>query len=351
MQFKKILLLTSLILLSTNYSFADISIPYGEGAGKVDYSNSNKYKNYNEQEESLPTGPSSFRIVNDKTWVADTIGGKLMQYDKSGKLISEFSVLPTGIKPYEKDEEGLPLPNILIDDIAPVLGQYGDVEAWWVLDSNKNMLIKFSKDGKPLAQLRDPYYGQLFRIEVGLNGNLFVADNVNNKIYIYDPNGDFLSEQNWEGSGMAVAGKDSNLYRLIYFNEEKKYILVTTDVKGKVIKSKALDIDMDEPELWWVDEAKEEAVITYITPSESDNELDKEDLDDSKAAELTGSENDFEIIRVGFDGKVKASGKLHAPSLMNRFIEHSNYEDVYIGKCNYFEAPKGNFEIIPYKMP
>ncbi len=428
MRLNKIFLMVSFILLSSGSCFADVSVPYGEGAGKVDYINSNKYV---ELEEPLPSGPLTFRIVDNKIWVADSVGGKLMQFDNKGKLISEFSILPDGIKPYVIDEDGFPLSNILIDDIAPVLGQYGDLKAWWIVDSGNNRLLKFSADGKPLALLQDQDFGQLYRVEVGTGGHLFVADKGNNVIYVYDSEGNLLSEQNWEGSGMSVAGKEDNLYRLIYFNEEKRYMLVTTDVEGKVIKAKALDVEMLNPELLWVDEVKEEAVITYTPKTGLEDDLDNEDLEDIAVAQLTSPEGgnskesseeleelketenkedpevaevsevsdseedsedsedseesedsanpedtedtdveevaeniedtkvtqpadlnrDYEIIRVGFDGNVKASGKLSAPFSMNRFIEHANYEDVYIGKCNYMEAPKGNFEIIPFEMP
>ena len=317
-----------MILFSTSSIFAEIAVPYGEGPGKVDYTNNNKYE---ELEEPLPFGPMSFRLIGDKTWVADSVGGKLMQFDNNGKLLKEFSVLPVGAKPYEIDEDGFPTPNILIEDIAPVLGQYGDVEAWWVADSSDNKLIKFSADGKVLALLQDPDYGQLYRIEVGAGGHLFVADKGTRKIYIYDSKGDFVNEINWEWSGMAVTGKEDNLYRLIYFNEENRNMLVKTDLSGKVIYSKVINIEMSDPELWWVDEAKGEAVITY-TP-------------------LEGFEGDYNIIRVDMGGKVIASGKIHAPFVMNRIIDHADYEAVFIGKCNYAEAPQGNFEIVPFKMP
>ena len=179
--------------------------------------------------------------------------------------------------------------------------------------------------------MQDPDYGQLFRIEVGSGGHLFVADKGTRKIYIYDSKGDYVNDLNWEWSGMAVSGKEDNLYRLIYFNEENRNMLVATDIKGNVIKSKVIEIEMSDPELWWVDEAKGEAVITY-TP-------------------LEGFEGEYNIIRINLEGKVIASGKLTAPFVMNRFIDHADYENVFIGKCNFSEAPNGNFEIVPFKMP
>ena len=326
---KKLCLLASLVLFSTSAIFAELSVPYGADSGKVDYTNNNKYPEV--LEDPLPFGPLSFRMYGDKTWVADSVGGKLMQFDSKGKLVSEFSVLPTDVKPYTVNEEGFPDFNILIEDIAPVIGKNGDLEAWWVADSNDNKLLKFSADGKILAQLQDPDYGQLFRVEVGAGGHLFVADKGTRKIYIYDSNGNHVNDLNWEWSGMAVSGKEETLYRLIYFKEENRNMLVSTDLKGNVIKSKVVDIEMSDPELWWVDEVKGEAVITYVP--------------------LEGFEGDYNIIRVNLDGKVLASGKLPAPFVMNRFIDHADYEDVFIGKCNYSEAPEGNFEIIPFKMP
>ena len=95
MQMKKICLLASLILFSTTSVFAELTVTYGEGSGKVDYTNNNKYPE--QLEDPLPFGPMSFRMFGDKTWVADSVGGKLMLFDSKGKLVSEFSVLPTDV--------------------------------------------------------------------------------------------------------------------------------------------------------------------------------------------------------------------------------------------------------------
>ena len=39
------------------------------------------------------------------------------------------------------------------------------------------------------------------------------------------------------------------------------------------------------------------------------------------------------------------------PLVMNRFIDHLDYEDVFIGKGNFYNAPEGKFEIVPFKLP
>ena len=319
--------LASLLMLASTTVFADVSIPYGEGSGKADFINNNKYPRI---DDPLPTGPLSFRLVEDKTWVADSVGNKLMQFDKKGKLISEFSVLSKDTKPFNLDEYNLPILNMLIEDFAPVYGNYGEAVAWWIIDGCKNKLIKFSVKGEKLAEITNQEFGQLYRVEVGRGGHIFVADKMARAIYTYDSEGKFLNKQNWEWSGMAVAGKKDVLYRLMYDREANRNILVASNLKGKVIKGTMLDIAMFNPRLWWVDEQKGECVITY-SPAKFDGK--------------------YNIVRVGLDGKVRASGEMPAPLFMNRCIDHLDYEDVFIGKGNFYTAPEGKFEIVPFKLP
>jgi len=321
-------LLTSIFMISASALLADVAIPYGEGTGKVDFTNNKKYPKL---DDPLPYGPLSFRLVEDKVWVADSIGGKLMQYDNKGKLLSEISVLPEGTKPYTIDEYKLPILNILIEDIAPVKGEYGDAIAWWVVDSVGNKLLKYSVDGKKLAEVKNNEFVQLYRIEVGRSGHIFVADKAKRAIFVLDSEGKMLNKLNWEWSGMAVAGKDDILYRLMWDNEAHRNVLVSTNTDGKVVFAKMLEVEMFDPRLWWVDESKGECLITY-TP-------------------LEGFKGNLIVVRVGFDGKVKASGELPAPVVMNRIIDHIDYSDVYIGKCNFMNAPEGKFEVIPFKLP
>ncbi len=322
-------IIASCIMLSACSLFADVAVPYGEGSGKVDYINLKKYPKLG---DPLPFGPLAFRLIEDKVWVADSVGGKLMQFNDKGKLISEFSVLPEGTKPYTLDEFNNPRLSILIEDIAPVKGEYGSVSAWWVADSQENRLIKFSPEGKKLAEIKNPAFSQLYRVEVGIGGHIFVADKGAKAIFTYDSAGQFLNKQNWEWSGMAVAGSDEKLYRLMYMSEERKNMLVSTNLEGKVVKTRMLNVvNMLNPKLWWVDEVNRECVVT-CTPE-------------------TGFKGVYIIYRIGFDGNVKATGELKAPFIMNRFIDNIDYSDVFIGKSDYSAAPDGKFEVVPFSMP
>ncbi len=324
---KSLCLLTSIFMLSAGALLADVSIPYGEGAGKVDFTNNKKYPKL---DDPIPYGPMSFRLVEDKVWVSDSIGGKLMQFDNKGKLISEFSVMSDGTKPYTIDEYKLPMLNILIEDIAPEKGEYGEAKAWWVADSFNNKLMKFSVDGKKLAEIKNPEFVQLDRVEVSKAGHIYVSDKGKRAIFVLDSEGKILNTINWEWSGMAISAKNDVLYRLMWDNEAHRNLLVSTNIEGKVISTKMLDVEMLNPKLWWVDESKEECVITY-TP-------------------LKGFKGNFIVVRVGFDGKIRASKEMAAPVAMNRIIDNIDYGDVYIGKCNFMEAPDGKFEIVPFDL-
>jgi hypothetical protein len=320
-------LMLAYMMVSSTALFADVAIPYGEGSGKVDFFN---YKKYPRLEDPCPTGPLSFRVVGDKIWVSDSVGNKLMQYDKTGKFISEFSVLPKGAKPYTLNKMNLPLLNNRIEDFAPVLDENGDLVAWWILDICTNKLVEFSLDGKKLGEITNPDFRQVFRVEVGKGGHIFVADKIAQAIFIYDSDGNLLNKQAWEWSGMAVSGKDDVLYRLMWDNEAHRNILVATNIDGKVVFTKMLEVEMFNPILWWVNESNGECVISH------------------SPAEFKGN---FYVVRVGFDGKVRGSGEFLAPAVMNRYIETSDYNSVYIGKCNYLNAPEGKFEVVPYKLP
>ena len=329
MKFKS-LLIASLLAFSTNVVFGDVAVPYGEGSGKVDYFN---YIRFPKLGDPYPSGPASFRSVGDSIWIADSNACKLMEYNSSGKLLTEFSVLPKNLKSYIIDEKyNVPRRNMYIEDFAPVYDSEGKLISWWIIDRTSRKLLNFSLDGNKIAEINCDEFRQPFRIEVGKAGHLFIADKATRSIFIFTSEGKWVDNINWEWSGMAVAGADEKLYRLMYISEERKNMLVCTNLKGKVVKTQLLKVNNTlNPRLWWVDEEKGECVFSY-TPGD-------------------GFKGSYKVVRVGLDGVVRGEGEITAPIKMNRFIDRSEYGYVYISKCNYFKAPEGNFEIVPYKLP
>lgn len=329
---KKTFLLFILAFCMFSYrSLADVSVSYGQNSDNVDYINSNRFP---EIEEPFPLGPFSFRSVGNYIWIADGIGGKLLQYNKNNKFVNSYSICSNGTKPYSIDEYNCPVLDFRIDDFAPVFDGNGELVAWWLVDSLQNRLLNLSLANNEIREIKYPQFKQIYSIEVGKNGHLFVTDKVEKCIFILDSDGSFLSKIHWEVSGLAVSSSRQNdvLYRLMYIREEHKNMLVCTDISGKVIKTQLLDIENAmNSNLWWVDEEKGECVITY-TP-------------------IKGEEGVYKVVRVGLDGKIRGEGQFAMPIAMNRFIDRDEFGNVYIGKCNFHEAPDGKFEIVPYEMP
>ena len=331
---KKTTLLALSLMLTATGAMADVTVPYGEGAGQADIIN---YVKYPHCDDPAPTGPLSFRVIGENVWVADSVRSKLMQFDKSGKFISEFGVFPKDEKTFftedVKNEKGedIKLPVLLhtVDDFAPVFDKDGKVAAFWVVDSCKSSVVKVDLEGKKLDEITDPDFGQVSRIEIGKGGHIFIADKMAKAIFTFDADGSLLNKQAWDWNGFAVAGAEDNLYRLMYDNEAHKNVLVVSRVDGKTISGKLVAQDMFNPQVWWVDEEKGEVVVTY------------------SPAEFKGTYN---IVRINLDGKTVAAGEVTAAIPMNRFIDNNNGE-VFVGKGNYFTAPEGAFEVVPFALP
>lgn len=308
---------------------AQVNLPYGEGAGKVGFINGNNYPGI---EEPVPLGPKAFRLADDHIWVVDSTGGKLLKLGKEKGLQSEFSLLASPPAPPPADlATNSPNLEVMIEDFAPVFNEAGTLTSFWFIDLMNNRLLHHAVDGKKLGEFKHEKFVQPFRIEVGRNGHIFVADKGAQCIFVFDAEQKLVNEANWEWSGMAV-GADDKLYRMFYESENNRSFLVLQNLQGAI--EKEIELDLPEhmnPELWWVDEAKEEIVLTY-TPA-------------------TGFEGKFVVARLGFDGKVKTSGDLTPPIAMNRFIDHQGFDEVWLGAADYNKAPEGSFSVVPAKLP
>ncbi len=325
----------SSLLLALVFSFtalaatAQVTLPYGDGPGKVAFINGNNYPGI---EEPMPLGPESFRLAEDHVFVVDSIGGKLLKLSKEKGLVSEFSLLASPPMPLPKDvATNSPNLEVLIDDFAPAYDADGKLVSFWLIESMNKKLVNYAVDGQKLGELKSEKFVQPFRVETGRNGHIFVADKGAQCIFVFDNQQKLVSEANWEWSGFAVGAEDK-LYRLFFESENNRSYLVLQNLENVI--EKEIELDLPEhlnPELWWVDEAKEEVILTYTPP--------------------TGFNGKFVVARLGFDGKVKASGDLVPPMVMNRFIDHQGYEEVWLGVADFDKAPAGNFSVVPTKLP
>lgn len=295
---------------------AQITVEYGKGPGQAGYFNA---INHPGEEEPYPIGPLSFRLDGEHIWVADSIGAKMLKLERSSKLINEFALVAS---PAE----------CLIEDFALVKDASGVTESLWIIDGINKKLLHFDVAGKKLGEIAEAEMVQPFRVEVGRAGHIFVADKAAQEIFLFDSSGKLISKTNWEWSGFAVEGENETLFRLFFEKESERTMLVVQNFAGEITGEVALELPPHfNPELWWVDETSEECLITF-TPA-------------------SGFEGKLTVVRVGFDGKVKASGELVPPYVMNRFIDRQNGNDVWIGVANFDEAPQVAFKLAPFTLP
>lgn len=309
-------LLMALILTVPIFAQAQISLPYGEGAGQVNYYNASNQEFY---EEPYPIGPLSFRLDGEHIWVADSVGVKMLKLTRNSEIVSEFSV---------KGEAEVRM----IEDFALVTNKEGKTTSIWFIDSMFNILVNYSVNGEELGTITSDELIQPSAIEVSTSGHIYVADKGAQAIVIFNANGEFVTSANWEWSGMAISRSSDLFYRLFYESESESSFLVAQDLNDEILAEiKVILPPHTNPELWMVDEAKQEMLIT-CTP-------------------VTGFAGTFIALRCGFDGEVKGQSTITPPFVMNRYIDMQGFEDAWIGVANYEKAPGGAFKLEPVKLP
>ncbi len=312
---KNYLLLTVLFFCAASMAFAQIDLNFGTGAGQVGYFNQNNHPGV---EEPFPVGPLAFRLCGEDVWVADSIGGKLIKHNKASGFVSELSLVASPAQ-------------ILIEDFALVKDANGNLSSFWLIEAISNKLVNFSVTGIRSGEIANASFVQPFRVEVGPGGNIFVGDKGAQTIFVFDPAGKMISQANWEWSGFAVSGAEDSLHRVFFATEDSRSYLVTQNLAGDITREVELVLpEHINPELWWVDEEKQEAVLTY-TPA-------------------TGFTGTFVLVRVGFNGEVLGTCDFKPPFVMNRFIDQEN-GTAWVGTADYARAPEGCLTLSPFNMP
>ncbi len=312
------LFITALCLISitliSSPGFAQISIPYGAGSGKVGYINNNSHP---KQENPVPIGPLSFRIVNKQIWIADTVGNKILKFEKSGQPAGEIQLA-------KADE------MMLTEDFAAQFSPTGDLTDFWVINGFRSKLEKFSPDGKKLDELKSANFAQPSKIEIAQNGKIYVSDDVMQQIMVFDKNKKLLSQIPYEWSGFVLAKEPDSLYRLTYDQESKTSNLIKQTFNNKVLSSTKLNLGNHyNPNICWFNPETNNIAISYKT---TDNPKGKQN---------------FSII--GIDGSNKSTQEVNIPIAMTRHFALDESGQTWLGEAHYGLAPKGTLKIIPLK--
>lgn len=328
-----ILLLFSVFLMSAFPLAAQtVAVPYGEGKGEIDYINTNKFKIL---EDPHPYSAGSFRVLDNGFAVADSVAGKLLLFDKKGKLENEIFVYPQDKRKKILKETGMRL-ALLISDFVPALDhKTGKIESWFVADTMNNLVYHCDTNGKHIAEISDGNFLQIGRIELDKKGNLYVSDIQSQTISVFGPDRKKILVIPWQWSGLAVPYENGGVYTLESEEEVEDIYLVLSALDGKIPLQTllALPENISDPELWWVNEKKKEAFITYTPPE--------------------GYKGEYVMASVSIEtGKVKASKRIRPIPIMTRYLDiQKNFSEAWIADCNYLAAPKGTFDINKLELP
>ncbi len=182
----------------------------------------------------LPMGPSSVQFAGQTLWAVDSLNGRFVEYDLTGKELRAVKVdnadkLIIADFAFEKDAEGK---NIAI----------------WAVGSEEAQVLKIDLEGKILASFST---GLSFpaRIELLPGGRLAILDQEPPKIATFDATGKKLHEQPCLGKGF-VAEADGNI--LFLGRKDDKVVLsrLGDNPAKPVTELKVLDVSCDsEPSL------------------------------------------------------------------------------------------------------
>lgn len=155
----------------------------------------------------LPMGPASVRFLGSDLWVADSLAGKFMSYDRSGKLVQSLAV--------ENGEK------YIFADFAFQLGNDSSLEFIWAIGSEETHLLKIAPNGKIVAE----FATNLIRpeqIEVVGGRYLVVYDHGYANIVAYDLTGKELWHEPAAAARFAVTATNE----LVFIRHENEAVKV-----------------------------------------------------------------------------------------------------------------------------
>jgi sugar lactone lactonase YvrE len=314
MNLRESLLTVALVVTTASAALAADAwkIPYGKEKGQVACYNANTDKKFAEDQ---PFGPMAMRVVKDRLWLLDSIGGRIYSFSQDNRLASslEFKGLPG---------------NLVLEDFALVNGSSGEPESVWFAEAAECFVRKVSlASGKELLKIggngnAPGKFLQINQLETDRTGRLYVGDVGRGVIAVFTPYGELVREIPWQRSGFAL-DKSSSLY-ILHFSDSSGYFLNVYTVKGQLEKS--LHIGMPEltnARVWAV--TPDGNVIVSFVPA-------------------TGFKGVLKLFEITPFGKILKRLEIKAPTTMNRYLAGAG-QNVWLAEADFFKAPQGAFEV------
>lgn len=142
-------------------------------------------------------------VINaqDKIFVTDHLNDRIQKFDRTGKLLAQFPVLPNpgGLA---FDKQG----NLMLSHIVASGSSKHKIGDRISIYSPQGKLIRqWGKPGKGPGEFNCPG-----GIAVADNGRIYVADQTNHRVQVFDPTGQFLFEWGKHGSQPGEFGGKAN---------------------------------------------------------------------------------------------------------------------------------------------
>lgn len=301
-----------MILGAAMPGFADWEIGFGKDKGQVSL-------RAPINDEDVPVGPSSYRLINNDLWVLDSAGGAIRCYGADNKIKSEMVIAQDNAKQgFAKDA--------LLDDFAVQIVN-GEVTALIAVDSMHRQIIKFDKQGKELLQLKisPEQLIQMDAVEIDSKGQFYVGDFAKSYIAVFSADGKLLRTIPWQCSGFAVDGED-NLH-LVDFVETKGHSLLKLAADGKELARLEIGMtDAQNPMIWGVN-AKGETFVAVVPPE--------------------GEPTNYNLLTISAAGEVLNKVSFQNPYYINRYLLAGN-DSVWLVNADYTDA-SSKIKIAPIK--
>ena len=176
----------------------------------------------------LPMGPGALHFDGTSLWAVDSIAGRFVEFDASGKELRRVAVNGGD--------------QLVIADFAMLKDKDGKTDGIWALGSERPELVKIDLTGKILASFSTELSIQA-RLELLTANRLAVLDEGMNQIAVFDETGKQLFKQSAVGKGFATNDNGD----ILFLNQEAETVALfkRTDATGQVEKLAELPVSVD----------------------------------------------------------------------------------------------------------